>query len=93
MTEDYPSEIDLEAMFTESMRWAQLELTYSEVLEEAKTVVRDMKNYSLTSALPVLSGLLTVPCYQSNSIRLELLVALAVFSCSGKKKVSVGQAV
>ena len=95
MTEEFPSDFEtkFEAMFAESMRWAALELTYEEVLEEAKAVVKDMKTYSLKSALPILSGLLTVPYHQSNCIRLELLVALAVLSCSGKKKANVGQAV
>ena len=95
MSEEIPSEIaiDFEAIFAESMRWAQLQLTYEEVLEEAKPIIRDMKQYSLKSALPLLSGLLTVPYYQSNCIRLELLVALAALSCSGKKKASIGQAV
>lgn len=95
MTEEIPNEfmIELEAMFAESMRWAQLQLSYEEVLEEAKAVALDMKGYSLRSTLPVLSGLLTVPYYQSNCIRLELLVALAVLSCSGKKRANVGQAV
>lgn len=94
MPEEIPSEIEknLEAMFAESMRWAQLQLTYEEVLAEAKPIVRDMQRYSLKTALPILSGLLTVPDYQSNCIRLELLVALAVLSCSGKKKASVAQA-
>ena len=86
-------EIHLEAMFAESMKWAQLQLTYEEVMEEAKAVVKDMNNYSLKSVLPMLSGLLTVPYYQSNCIRLELLVAFAILSCSGKKKANVGQAV
>lgn len=95
MTEEIPSDIaqHLEAMLAESMRWAQLQLTYEEILTETKPIVRDMQLYSLKSALPILSGLLTVPAYQSNCIRLELLVALAVLSCSGKKKASIAQAV
>ncbi|WP_417825021.1 hypothetical protein [Thalassospira lucentensis] len=93
MTDEIPSvsEEDLKAIFANSMNWAQLNLTYEEILSEAKSVVKDMGRYSLTTALPVLSGLLTLPEYQSNTIRLELLVALAVLSCSGHKKASVTQ--
>ena len=92
---DGPSEIDWEALqkeIAESMRWATLAVTYDDLSKEAKSVVHDMKRYSLASALPILAGLLTIPDYQSNCIRIELLVGLAIFHCAGRKKADLGQA-
>lgn len=77
----------------ESMRWATLMLTFKEISDDAKALVRNMREYSLSSTLPLLAGLLTLPEYQSNCIRLEILVELAVLHCRGKKKAKIGTAV
>lgn len=95
MIED-TSDIDFEAFqrrMAESMRWSSLMLSYEEISADTKSIVSNMKRYSLSSALPILAGLMTLPDYQSNCIRLELLVGLAVLHCSGQKKATVGSAV
>lgn len=93
---DTPPEFDRKAFLQameEPMRWAQLEVSYQEISDECKTLVLNMANYSLESALSVLAGFLTLPTYQSHCIRLEILVALATLHCRGKKKASIGTAV
>ena len=76
----------------ESMRWAGLFVTIQEITEDNKALVRDLSTYDPTVTVPLLAGLLTVPDYQSHCIRLEILVALAVVHCRGRKKAHINQA-
>lgn len=80
-------------LFEESQKWSSLFVTIDQIAEENKKLVRDLKKYDARYTVPLLAGLLTVPDYQSNCIRLEILVMLAVCYCSGKKKANIGQAV
>lgn len=77
------------AQLAEPARWAGLSVTYEEIAAEGRAIAAEMKGYSLKKTLPLLSSLLTLPNYQSNCLRLELLVALAVVLCSGKRKASI----
>ncbi|MCI5212643.1 MAG: hypothetical protein D3910_28505, partial [Candidatus Electrothrix sp. ATG2] len=81
------------AIFGEQMRWASRYVTLKEVAQVNKSLVRDLARYDAAVAVPLLSGLLTVPEYQSNCIRLEILVALAVVHCRDRKKANITQAV
>ena len=80
------------ALMAESMRWAHLFVTIDEIAQENAELVRDLKKYDPVGVVPLLAGLLTVPDYQSNCIRLEILVALAVTYCRGRKKAHIEQA-
>ena len=75
----------------EQMKWAQLFVTIQEIAEDNQVLVRDLANYDPAATVPLLAGLLTLPDYQSNCIRLEILVALAVRHCRGRKKAHVEQ--
>ena len=94
MTEEI-AQFDSEIMnmnFDKTMQWAQLLVTIQEIAEDDETLIRDLSAYDLKTAVPLLAGLLTLPEYQSNCIRLEILVALAVAYCHGQKKAHFAQA-
>ena len=83
----------LNAFFVERMRWANLYVTIEEIAKENKLLIRDLSRYDPTVAIPLLASLLTLPALQSHCIRLEILVALAVVHCRGRKKANINQAV
>lgn len=80
-------------IFAENSKWASLSVTIKEIAKDSKSLVSDMSRYDPNFAIPMLSGLFTVPKLQSHNIRLEVLTALAVVYCKGSKKVSVNQVV
>ena len=80
------------AFMAERMRWAGLLVTIQEIAEDNKALVNDLSTYDPTVAVPLLAGLLTLPDYQSHCLRLEILVALAVAYCHGRKKANVNEA-
>ena len=80
------------AFMAERMRWAGLLVTIQEIAEDNKALVHDLSTYDPTVAVPLLAGLLTLPDYQSHCLRLEILVALAVAYCHGRKKANVNEA-
>jgi hypothetical protein len=45
-----------------------------------------LKNYSKQHVIALAAGMLTVPKFQANCYRLEILIHLAVANCSGKTK-------
>jgi hypothetical protein len=53
---------------------------------ELKPTARFLRKYDLKSTVTQLSGLLTVPALQANTIRIETLVHLAVAYCRGRLK-------
>ncbi len=81
--------IDLEKMqafFAERARWASLSVTIEEIAHDNKALVKELSRYDSQIAIPLISSLLTIPEYQTNCIRLEVLLALVVTYCNGKKK-------
>ena len=89
-------EIDLEklgALFAEQSKWATLDVTIEEVAEDNKALIQDLAKYDKNSTIPLLAGLLTCPEYQSQCIRLEILVALALSYCRDGKKANISEAV
>ncbi len=76
---------DLFARMAESERWAKLEISLDEATEANRNLCADLSRFSRLQAVALLGSLLTLPEYQSNCIRLELLVALAVMHCHGQK--------
>ena len=53
---------------------------------ELKPTARFLRKYDLRSTVTQLSGLLTMPALQANTIRIETLVHLAVAYCRGSLK-------
>ena len=45
-----------------------------------------LTDYDLSSVAPIVGGLMTLPCFQANSVRLELLATMAAGACTGKKR-------
>ena len=74
------------------MSWAFLNVTFDEISHDNKSLIKDLKTYSIEDTLPLLAGLLTLPEYQSNCSRLEILICLALAHCKGRKKAHIGQA-
>lgn len=80
-------------LFAEQQKWSSLSVTLDDVATENKALVRDLSSYDPKIAVPLISSLMTVPKYQANCLRLELLAVLAWRHCKGKKKAQIGQAV
>ena len=83
----------MQELFAEQQKWSCLAVTLDDVAKENKALVRDLSTYDPFIAVPLIASLLTVPKYQSNCLRLELLSVLAWRYCKGKKKAQIGQAV
>ncbi|ESS72588.1 hypothetical protein MGMO_53c00470 [Methyloglobulus morosus KoM1] len=83
----------LKSFFDEQTRWASLSVTIQEIADDNKALVRDLSHYDPNISIPLLAGLLTLPEYQTQCIRLEILVALAVIFCKGRKKPKIDNAV
>jgi hypothetical protein len=82
-----------ESAMAESIRWARLNVSMQEIADDNTALVRDMSSYDPSVTVPLLASLLTLPEYQSHCIRLEILVALSVVYCQGRKKPNIDQAV
>lgn len=80
--------VQMEAFFAqmaESERWAKLEISLDEATEANQGLCVDLSRFNRLQTVALVGALLTIPEYQSNCIRLELLVALAVMHCHGQK--------
>ena len=92
---DETAKLDIEKIYklvAETQKWATGDVTIQDIAEENKALIHELSDYTLSSAVSVLASLLTLPEHQSNCIRLEILVALAVVHCNGKKKAQLTQA-
>lgn len=81
-----------EQLMNDQMRWASQSVTLDEVSQDCPELVRDLQKFDFLSAAPLLASLLTVPAYQANCIRLELLTGLATLHCRGRKKAHIADA-
>lgn len=54
--------------------------------EELARLAKFLEKYDLKSTISVLAGLLTVPQLQGNTLRIEILIHLAVAHCHGRRK-------
>lgn len=88
---DFDFEV-MESIMNERMRWATLSVKIKEAAAANPDLVKDFSRFEAKSTISILSGLLTLPEYQSNCLRLEVLVALAFISCQGKKQASISDA-
>jgi len=53
---------------------------------ELLRLTKFLEKYDLKSTVSQLAGLLTAPALQANTVRIEILVHLAVAHCRGKRK-------
>jgi hypothetical protein len=83
----------MQELFSDQQRWSSLAVTIDEVATENKALIRDLSSYDPQVAVALIAGLMTVPKYQANCLRLELLATLAWRHCKGKKRANIGQAV
>ena len=81
------------ALFQEHMRWATLSVSIQEIADDNAALVRDISRFDSKETVPLLASILTLPKYQSQCIRLEILVVLAIVFCKGKKRANVGNVV
>ncbi|SNT46988.1 hypothetical protein [Pseudomonas nitroreducens] len=77
---------DLEALIAEQMRWASVQLPLHDVAQAVPELIEDLSRFSASSSVALLSGILTEPDYQSNVLRLELLIALAFVHARGDEQ-------
>jgi len=75
----------IHARMEEDLRWATLNVSLDEVTAVTQELCADLSRFDRFPTIALLSALLTIPEYQSNCIRLELLVVLAVIYCGGNK--------
>lgn len=80
-------------IFAEQQRWSSLSVTLDDVAAENEALIKDLRGYDPQTAVPLIASLMTVPKYQANCLRLELLAVLAWRHCKGKKKARISQAV
>lgn len=83
---------ELESIFSERARWATLCVSIQEIADDNEALIHDLSLFNRKLVIPLLGSLLTLPDYQSQTIRLEILVALAVIFCNGRKKAGVRDA-
>lgn len=53
-----------------------------------KLLTKVLTDYDLRTVAPIVGGLMTLPAFHANSVRLELLAQLAAGACAGKKRPS-----
>ena len=53
-----------------------------------KLLAKVLTAYDLWTVAPIVGGLMTLPSFHANSVRLELLAQLAAGACAGKKRPS-----
>ncbi len=82
---------EFESFVADQTRWATLDVTIQEIAANNQSLVQDISSYDPQATIPLLASLLTVPEYQSQCIRLEILVALAIVYCKGSRKASIGK--
>lgn len=83
----------MKALYDAQMKWSRLNVTLAEIADDNRQLIHEMSRYDRAHAVPLLASLLTIPKYQSNCIRLEILVALAEIHCGGHKTPNIREAV
>lgn len=82
--ESGPSEAqEIEALRAERMRWATRDMSLRALAEDFAELIQDMRRFEPIASATLLAGLLTEPSYQSSTLRLELLISLALVYARG----------
>lgn len=94
MNDDLPPEA-LEALLrtmAERTAWANLEHTLDEVSKDNPVIVAELEQFEQVGTVALLASLLTLPSHQSECVRFELLVALALIHCKGTSVATLREA-
>ncbi|XKE44902.1 hypothetical protein LG302_16215 [Halomonas organivorans] len=81
----------MQKWLSDQHNWSSLSVTLEDIAKENKELVQDLTKYDPHTTLPLIASILTVPRYQPNCLRLELLATLAWKHCKGKKKANISQ--
>lgn len=84
-----PPDIDADALnglFAEHMRWAFLQFSLRDLAEALPDLVDEISRFEPTRTVALLAGLLTEPDYQSTTLRVELLIGLALTYACGTEQ-------
>ncbi|WP_426247884.1 anti-phage protein Upx [Pseudomonas sp. TWR3-1-1] len=81
----------LEAM-ADKATWVNPSLSLADVANDNAGLVADLANFERDDTVALLASLLTLPAHQSECLRLELLVALALLHCKGPQVATVDDA-
>ena len=76
---------DLARLMELEWRWSQLLVSVDEVSVEQKALLQDLSQFDPNTTIPLLAAFLTLPEYQSNGLRFEILTTLATTYCAGQK--------
>jgi hypothetical protein len=94
MNDDFPPEA-LEALLesmAEKAAWLNLEHTIDDVSKDNPGIVAELEQFEREGTAALLASLLTLPAHQPECLRFELLAALALTHCKGKKVASLEDA-
>ena len=78
-------------MFRENQKWADLSVTIEDIVNDNKRLVAEISNYNSKESIALVSSLLTLPEYQTQCIRLEVLAILVTLYSDGKRKPYIKQ--
>ncbi len=83
-----PEQIEQMRAFLEHMqRFAPpSDQTIGGLCDTHEQLVEELSQFTLESAIPLISALETIPCLLETTIRIEMLVAIAVSRCKGNKQ-------
>ena len=84
-------QILLEAM-AENAAWASPSHSLDDVAKDNAGLAADLANFERSGTVALLASLLTLPAHQSECLRLELMVALALIHCQGAQVATVDDA-
>lgn len=80
------------SMMEERTAWAKLDRTLDDVSKDNSVIAAELENFERHTTIALLASLLTLPSHHGQCLRLELLAALAVLHCNGKKVAEVEDA-